>query len=147
MALSRVQWVALRPEQAQRHPLYGFGGWNWLLLAQFLLNGAAAIYFLPAPWGIAAGLLLMVPVVPLALGARIFRPIFFGYAGLLALAAFASMIPKFVASTGVTPGAGMPPALFVLFAMAVYVNESRRLNVTLCHRVRSDDPFLTEAAP
>lgn len=146
MAFSRVEWVAVSAEQAQRHPLYGFGGWNWLLLALLLAQAASALLVVPGMWGIVAVVVLLVPAVPLVLNARVFRPIFFTYAALMALGAFASRIPAFVAVTKVPAGAGIPPSLLVLLAMAVYVNESRRINVTLCHRVRADDPVLHEAA-
>lgn len=144
MAFSRIKWVAVRPEQARRHPLYGFGGWNWLLAAALFLQGLSPLLLLPTAWGIALTLVLLVPVVALVLNFRAFRPIFFAYAGLVALAAFASKVAAFIAMNKVPAGAGMPSTLVIMIVMAIYVNESRRINVTMCHRVRADDPFLTE---
>lgn len=145
MAFSRIEWVTVGPERARSHLLYGFGGWNWLLAAALLLQGLSPLSILPIAWGIALSLVLLVPVVALVLNSRAFRPIFFTYAGLVALAAFTSKVPAFIAMSKVPAGAGMPSSLVIIILMAIYVNESRRINVTMCHRVRADDPFLTEA--
>lgn len=147
MAFSRIEWVTVGPDRARSHPLYGFGGWNWLLAAALILQGLSPLAILPTIWGIALSLVLLVPVLALVLNSRAFRPIFFIYAGLVAFAAFASKVAAFIAMSKVPAGAGMPSTLVTMIIMAIYVNESRRINVTLCHRVRSDDPFLTKETP
>jgi len=148
MAFSRINWVTIGRDKARAHPLYGFGGWNWILLLLCLGEGVMACVFigddLTSRLVLALSLALSVTLV---FSARIFRPLFFAYAGLsIAVALFDTFLG--IAHTMKIPiGSGMSPSLMMTIIFVIYVRESRRINVTMCNRVKADDPFLETGAP
>lgn len=148
MALSRINWVTIGRDRARIHPLYGFGGWNWILLPICLGEGVLAYVFigddLMSRLVLALSLALSITLV---LNARIFRPLFFAYAALsVAVALFDAFLG--IAHTMKIPiGSGMSPSLMLTIIFVIYVHESRRINVTMCNRVKADDPFLETGAP
>lgn len=152
MAFSRTQWVTVSADEAQRHPLYGFGGWSWLLLLKclgecvsvsLLLRGSQSLEV--EAWAFIAYFLAL--SATLVLNIRWFRPLFFVYAGIVVVFALATRLPALAQLTSLPVGSGMPPYLFVMAALVLYVKESRRMNVTMCRRVAADDPFLSECRP
>lgn len=145
MAVSAKAWVEVAPDQARHHPLYGFGGWNWLLALWWLIQSASAVVvLLLAPNPLAVGLLAFLAALAatLLLKMSLFRPLFFLYTALDFGVALVARVPSLVSAEAVVPGGGMPPLMLMTVLLAVYVGQSARINVTLCHRVREDDPFL-----
>ncbi|MCR6628989.1 MAG: hypothetical protein NVV74_02445 [Magnetospirillum sp.] len=148
--MSRLKWVPVPPELARRHPLYGFGGWHWLLLLYFLLDAAGTVFSANLMgvggigWAVAAFHVALAAL--LAFSLAIFRPLLFAYAALSLIATLVGRIPTFAKMASVPIGMGMPLSLFIMVAVVIYVNESRRINVTMCRRVTPDDPILHEVA-
>ncbi|MBR9973380.1 hypothetical protein [Magnetospirillum sulfuroxidans] len=147
MAFPRINWVTISRDEARTHPLYGFGGWNWVLLLVCLNEGVVACIF-PGDgltWAVMFALSVALSLA-LVLNFRVFLPLFYLYAA-VSIAATLFITFQGMAHTMEIPiGLGMSPSLLIRIIFLIYVRESRRINVTLRNRVKADDPFLEARA-
>jgi hypothetical protein len=149
------QWLELDPADAQRHPLYGVGGWL-ALLAVILIVGAVLVAITafqllnmafsgegsPGVLMIVMGFILPAFLVQIWLIVLLFRlsPIFPAALLIVSGMAIALGVPSMLAFP--------PPAPRDLVSIAViaiwmaYLVLSVRVNVTFKHRVRPGDPLL-----
>jgi hypothetical protein len=157
VAHSKTVWVTLGKETAKSHPLYGFGGWAWLVLIYLLAQLGTAGWEVS---GILSGsefysifgkfLIFSVFFCLLALCGlliamhRFFRPLFCGY---VLLTVFVLLVPIAVErGPKITAMPGFPFFAMAMIALVIYVKDSRRLNVTMLCRVLANDPILPPPA-